>query len=224
MFTPPRNDLAYSMAKLDKILSRRRLSFNPYTVSDTRLLEIVAQTGWGNVDDIVQIVTLRFMRLNKVADQRGFNGVYIRVGMSDEDVVLASGPLYHGITASDTLQPERTWIGSKPLRHPEDVERLVGKRVFVSRIIRGKTINGNPKVAYKMYSLRGNIAKDAETIRKAMIAAKIEMLERILEHPEADIHLSCRKDLFDYSTRIHQAIEVITRFPDHLPPPDYNPS
>ena len=48
MYVPPRNDVGFSQARLDSIMRRRRLSFNPYTVSDSRLMEIIHSVGWGN--------------------------------------------------------------------------------------------------------------------------------------------------------------------------------
>ena len=42
MYVPPRNDVGFSQARLDSIMRRRRLSFNPYTVSDSRLMKIGA--------------------------------------------------------------------------------------------------------------------------------------------------------------------------------------
>ncbi|MDE5807161.1 MAG: hypothetical protein K2H76_03530, partial [Muribaculaceae bacterium] len=71
-----------------------------------------------------------------------------------------------------------------------------------------------------MHQLCGNPGKDAATIRRAMCQAKIEMLERLISYPESPFHLSCRKNLFDYETRIRQAIELITHFHETPVPED----
>lgn len=145
MITAPRNDPEYSLMRLNGIMSRKRLKFNPYTVSDKRLLEIVESVGWGGPLDITQMVVLRFTRLRETADWRKFDGIYMTVGNSTEEVFLPTAALTKGVTANDNARLERSWIGKKPIRHAEDVEALVGKRVFVSRIIRGENIFGSGK-------------------------------------------------------------------------------
>ena len=69
-------------------------------------------------------------------------------------------------------------------------------------------------MAYRMHRLSGKTGKDARLIRMAMCTSKIEMLERLIAYPESPFHLSCVKGLFDYETRIRQAIELIRHFPE----------
>ncbi|MDE6296820.1 MAG: hypothetical protein K2L89_03155 [Muribaculaceae bacterium] len=214
MLIPPLNNPEVSRVRLDKIMSRRRLSFNPYTVSDRRLMEVVNSTGWGSDMDIVQMVIVRFLRLRLVPDYRKFDGIIFNVGENKEEIFLPTGSLIYPITANDSHQGERSTYGSRSLCNPEDIGRLVGRTVFVSRTIRGTDINGNGRVAYRMHPLRGDIMKQATTIREAMIKSKIEMLERILTYPENPDFLSCRRGLIEYEPRIHQAIEVIRKFPE----------
>lgn len=214
MYVPPRNDPEYSRMRLDRIMGRRRLSFNPYTVSDERLLELVSQTGWGNEWDITQMTIVTFTRLRPLNDYRKFDGIFMLVANAPEEVFIPKGALTRSITANDTIWPERSWTGKTPIRNDKDVERLPGKQYFVSRIIRGVNPFGNSKGAYKMHRLYGKTAWDAATIREAMIAAKIEMLERILQYPESPDFLSCSKGFFDYESRIRQAIDLIRHFPD----------
>lgn len=214
MYVPPRNDPEYSRMRLDRIMGRRRLSFNPYTVSDERLLELVSQTGWGNEWDITQMTIVTFTRLRPLNDYRKFDGIFMLVANAPEEVFIPKGALTRSITANDTIRPERSWTGKTPIRNDKDVERLPGKQYFVSRIIRGVNPFGNSKGAYKMHRLYGKTARDAATIREAMIVAKIEMLERILQYPESPDFLSCSKGFFDYESRIRQAIDLIRHFPD----------
>ena len=214
MYMPPRNDLEYSRMRLDRIMVRRRLSFNPYTVSDARLLELVSQIGWGNEWDITQMTVVTFTRLRPLNDYRRFDGIFMRVANVSEEVFIPKGTLTRGVTANDTITRERCWMGKTPIRNDKDVERLQGKTYFVSRIIWGVNTFGSSKGAYRIHRLYGKTAKDATTIRDAMIEAKIEMLERILQHPESPDFLSCTKGFFDYETRIRRAIELIRRFPD----------
>ena len=212
MYYPPKNNLEYSQQRLDGILSRRRLCFNPYTVSDERLLEIAQTTGWGGDLDITEIVTLHFTRMREVKDFRQYDGIYMTIGESREEIYVPLGALKNPITANDTIQPERTWVGKKPIRNVEDVISLVGKTYFVSRKVRGVNIRGENRVAYRMHRIIGKVTRDASTIREAMCAAKIEMLERILANPQSRDYLDCRKGFFDYETRLRLAIEIISKF------------
>ncbi|MDE7414001.1 MAG: hypothetical protein K2N05_09500 [Muribaculaceae bacterium] len=214
MYALPKNDPDYSRWRLDHILSRRRLKFNPYTVADTRLMEIVGMTGWGNEWDITEMVTVVFTRLREVNDYRKFDGIYMTVGMDLEEIFIPVGSLIHAITACDTMQPERSRVGSKPIRNTDDIRKLVGNRYFVSRVIRGVNIRRNGKCAYRFHRLTGRLEKDAAMIRKAMCEAKIEMLERILKCPRASCHLDCSPGLFDYESRIRLVIDLIRRFPE----------
>lgn len=84
----PLDNLDYSLDRLSRIMGRRRLSFNPYTVSDRRLMEIVDTTGWGGEYDIVQIVKVHFTRLREVRDIRRFDGIFMQVGASDEEIFI----------------------------------------------------------------------------------------------------------------------------------------
>ncbi len=214
MYVPPKNDPEYSRGRLAGILGRRRLTFNPYSVSDDRLLEIASSTGWGNELDIVQIAIMHFTRLRETGDSSLFDGIFMQLGDSPEEVFIPKNALTFGVTANDTIRLERSLIGKKPIRNDKDVEALAGKRVFVSRIIRGVNKFGTPKAAYRMHRLTGKGSRDAKVIREAMCAAKIEMLERILQYPQSPDYLSCDKGLIDYESVIRRAIDVIRHFPD----------
>lgn len=220
MYIPPKNDLAYSMERLDGIMRRRRLKFNPYTVSDSRLLEIARSGEWGGELDIVDIVTVHFPRLHESNDYGIHDGIIMTVGKSPEEIFIPFSALQFPTTADDTIKQERSRVGKKPIRNVEDIERMVGKSYFVSHRIRGTNIRGTSRSAYRMVRLTGNVPKDAMRIRESMIAAKIEMLERILANPQCRHYLSCSPGFFDYQTRILQAINLIRRFPETKPPTD----
>lgn len=214
----PLDNFDKSMDRLNRIMRRRRLSFNPYTVSDARLMEIIETTDWGGEYDITQIVRLRFTRLREVCDIRRYDGIYMNVGQSSDEVFISSGAIKYGITASDTLTRERTMLDNRELYRNQDIEKLVGKSVFVSHTIRGRNISGNNRVVYRMYRLTGNLEKDAAMVRQKMCAAKIEMLQRILKHPECELFLDCRPTLFDFQSRINLAIEIIKNYNKIIPP------
>ncbi len=220
MMVAPRDDAEYSLQRLRGILGRRRLAFNPYTVSDRRLLELVETVGWGNDLDITQMVILQFTRLRETADRRNFDGIHFRLGNDADEGFIPTSVFTGGVTANDSLRLERSWIGKKPIRHAEEVASLVGKRVFVSRVIRGVNIRLVPRCAYKMHRLVGKPSKDAKVIREAMIDAKVEMLNRMLNYPESAEYLSCNKGLIDYRTPIQEALDIIGQYPAVMIPED----
>lgn len=119
----PYNNLEYSKRRLEIILNRRRLLFNPYTVSDSRLLEIANTTDWGCQYDITEFVTFHFTRLEAVKDWRNFKGIYVKIGYSDSEVFINKGTLMDGVAATDTLRRERTLAGKKPIRSEKDIEK-----------------------------------------------------------------------------------------------------
>lgn len=189
-------------------------------MSDSRLLEISNTTGWGCQWDITEFVTFHFTRLERVKDWRNFIGIYVKLGYSDEEVFINKGTLLCGVTANDKMSRKRSLAGKKPIRNEEDIENLVGKTYFISRIIRGHNIFGNGKVAYRMHKLTRQPQKNATIIREAMCAAKIEMLERIIAWPDNPELLDCTKGFFDYETPIRQAIEAIRHYPETEIPKD----
>lgn len=213
MHLPPRNDLEYSRQALNAILSSRRLIFNPYSVSDALLMEMVWNSPWGGRYDLTQAVIMTFTGLRGIPGPKEFDGIYFKLGLSPNESFIPASTIYYGVTANDSAQRVRHTCGRRVLRNRNDVKWLVGKRVFVSRTIRGYNIRGEEKVAYRMHRLTGNIVKDAATIREAMCSAKIEMLERVLNYPEGRDYLSCSPGFFDYESRIRKAIEIISRYP-----------
>lgn len=214
MYVPPRNDLAYSKERLEKLLSSRRLIFNPYKVSDEQLLEICQNADWGGENDLTDSVIVNFTKFRETGDARKFDGVYMTVGRDPEEVFIHASIFLYGVTANDSIRPERSYWNKKRICNHDDIKRLVGKRAFVSRRIQGVGINGNARVAYRMYRLWGDLRKDAAIIREAICFSKIEMLERVLEYPDCRHYLSCKKGFFDYEPRIRSAIEIIRNYPN----------
>lgn len=195
--------------RLEAILSRRRLRLNPYMFSDDELIAMAYDSGWGDLTDIVDMVIMRFTRLRETGTIERFDGVYTCVGRSDEEIFIPLGALKWGVFASDSLRTERSWIGKKAITNDADVEKLVGKTVFVSRVIRGHALGGKSRVAYRMHRLKGKPVVDAKIIREAMCDAKIEMLKRIIDYPQGPFNLSCHKNMIDYEPRLRRAIAIV---------------
>ena len=216
----PKNDLAYSMMRLERFLRSRRLIFNPYTVSDSRLIEIAEHAELGDWFDLTDFAILRFTHLLKVNDVRELVGVFFTVGKGQREVYLPARQIIYGITASDSCRQVRSTLGKRKLYNHEDIKKLVGKRVFLSRVIKGVNLNGEFLRALKMYKLTGDTKRDAAIIRPAACEAKIEMLERLIENPDAQVYLDCKKGFFDYETRIRRAIEIIRHYHEYPIPED----
>lgn len=205
-----RDDPEHSIMIFNRIMSRRRLSFNPYSVSDHELLNLISSVGWGCSLDLTQMIVMTFQRLRESKGIKRYDGVFVSINANRTEAFIPMHVFIHGITAADSLLKERSWIGKKRIRHLEDIEKLIGSKVFVSRTIIGFDIAGNTRLAYRMNRIKGKIHEDAEMIRMSMIDAKIEMLERLLNYPE--YLLNCRKGIIDYETRVQNAINIIKNF------------
>ena len=178
-------DTAECRRVFELILAKPLLRLNPYRFSDDKLLEMAWQGYWGDEHDLTQMVVMTFTRIKETSSYPFYEGIYMRVGRSTDEILVARGRLINRITARDTLQPVRNFYGKRPIIHDEDVFRLVGRTVFVSRVIQGQEFRGCGRVAYRMHRLWNdtpqNRAKNAAIIREAMCQAKIEMLKRMLE-------------------------------------------
>lgn len=201
-------------------MGRRRLRFNPFRVSDRQLLEYAWQGRWGEPDDLTQMVIMAFTRMREVEDCRKYDGLYVRIGDSEEEIFLSRHRLLEPVTAHDTIKQTRSIYGTRTISNDKDVLNLVGKTVFVSRIIHGYTIHGTGAAAYRMHRLWQDPGKNATIIRQVMCEAKIEMLQRVLDYPESPLHLSCSKGLFDYETPIRHFMEAVQHYPETPVPED----
>lgn len=220
MIYPPLNNPEHSQKALDAILSSRILIFNPYRVSDSELLEIVENASWGGEYDLTQAVVMTFTRLRQVGSEGDFDGIYFRLGKNANEAFLPASWIYYGVTSNDTCRKTRHICGKRILRNEKDIRWLVGKRVFISHFIKGYNISRGTRVAYRMHRLYGNKEQDAKTIREAMCAAKIEMLERVIAYPYSMDYLYCSRNFFEYEPRIRRAIDIISHYSDITPPPD----
>lgn len=101
---------------------------------------------------------------------------------------------------------------------PSNIGSLQHKTVFVSHAICCDRPQGGTRQAYRMHTLRGTQAMQANTIRASMCASKIEMLEEIMRHPHLPEYLGnpCRS--IDITTPIRQTIADIRRYPCASPP------
>lgn len=102
MYYPPKNDVELSRQRLDILLGRRRLRFNPFRVSDRQLLEYASQGKWGDTSDLTQMVVMTFIRMREVDDCRRYDGLYVRIGNSEEEIFISRNRLLEPVTAHDS--------------------------------------------------------------------------------------------------------------------------
>lgn len=181
---------------------------------------MVESVGWGNEWDITQMVKLTFTRLRLTGNYKVYDGIFMQLANSGEETFLSLNSMIFGVTSYDTLHRQRSFIGKREIINRKDFESLEGKTVFVSLLMHGSGRDDKIGAAYFMHRLWGKISRDAKIIREAMIEAKIIALQRILDYPHSQFHLSCDKGFFDYESRILQAMELIRHFPDHPIPQD----
>lgn len=129
-------DAASYRERLHRFLSDRCLLFNPYTVSDRKLLDGVMTMRWRGVFSLTQMVVLRFVDvITEGPSVHPRERVVFRVGDSDEDIVSDMRSFTGDRTAADSLKPIRNTINGRPISRPDQIMPLVGKTVFVSRNI-----------------------------------------------------------------------------------------
>ena len=123
-------------------------------------------------------------------------------------------------TAQDSLRPVKHTLNGRNICNADLARRLSGRRFFVSHAI-PVWLPGDVKgVALRMHRLTGKEAADAQTIREGMIGAKLEMLGRLLEYPDAECYLDGEPSAsVDIATPVNAAIAAIRRFPEATPPP-----
>lgn len=210
------------MQRLERFLSDACMRFNPYTVSNRRLWNGLQKMRWRGEFSLTQMVILRFKRILTEGSAIWLHErVVCRVGDSPDAIVKEMSDFTAKRTAADSLRPIRSTINGHPVIHAEQIHPLIGKSVFISRNITTVTHNGGYSTAMSMHRLKGNLATDAAVIRQAIIASKLEMLDRLLDHPESHIYLDGETSgPVDIATPINRLKEIITSYPSVIPPED----
>lgn len=178
------------LERLERFLSDRCLLFNPYSVSDRSLWDGIMKMRWRGDFSLTQMVFLKFLGIK--TDGTGFwtqKHVIFSIGDSSDEVTRRMEYFTSKRTAADSLRQVRNTINGRPVTKEDQIHRLIGKTVFVSRIITTHTLRDGYAAAMAMHTLRRPLTTAAATIRKAIISSKIEMLDRLLANPEAHIYL-----------------------------------
>lgn len=210
------------MQRLERFLSDACMRFNPYTVSNRRLWNGLQKMRWRGEFSLTQMVILRFERiLTEGSDIWQHERIVCRIGDSPDEIIKEMSDFTAKRTAADSLRPVRSSINGHPVIDAEQIRPLIGKSVFISRNITTVTHNGAYSAAMAMHRLKGNLATDAAVIRQAIIASKLEMLDRLLDHPEAHIYLDGETlEPVDIVTPINRLKEIIASYPSETPPED----
>lgn len=203
-------------ARLNRFLSDKLLLFNPYLVTDELLLEGVGRMRWRGAFSLTQMVILKFRDIQSTG-----RGIYTQekviysIGDSNEEIsdLLSSFTAPH--TAADSLQQVRNTINNIRITQRKQIYSLIGKRVFVSRNIITVNNRGSFGKAMRMHRLKGIPEVDAAVIREAAISARLEMLERFLSYPHANIYLNGVPPApVDIETPIRTVMAEIAAFPE----------
>lgn len=182
-------DVESYVERLGRFLNDKLLLFNPYTVSDERLLAGVEKMRWRGAYSLTQMVIVNFLDIQRSNVSGLQDKVIYSLGDSDAEISEYMSCFTCRRTAADSLTQVRSIINNQKITQPRQIYSLVGKRVFISRNIFTMTSNGGYGKAMRMHRLYKKPEVNAAIIREAAISAKIEMLERLLANPQAHIFL-----------------------------------
>lgn len=207
------NDLEYSRMRLEKILSSRKLNYNPYEVSNEELIQTFNSFTWGNSFEITDSVIMNFTEIRKLEWINSFEALVYTLGSWSDEHIISINRFFDDIKANDSHKNIYTILNGRPFSSIKEIKNLVGKKVLVTHCIGGNDTWGKSRNAYFMHTLHDDIAKDAKIIRSESFKSKLEMLNRLLQYPESCDYLNCTKSLFDLETPIKEKIEMIKKYP-----------
>lgn len=196
------------LARFHEIVTDEILLYNPYRHSD----EDVAGKAYSTCFNPGALTQMTVLEFTGMAKDRTLGDSILWTGCNRRHGHLPLRSLLRKHTALDTSQPIRSTLDDKSITDEQQVKRLTGKSVFISHAIPALDRNGRPEWALRMFRLTGEIETDAEIIRKSMCRAKIEMLNRLLDHPECPRYIGCPKGLFEIERPIMRLISKIEKF------------
>ena len=198
--------------RLNAILSDKVMRFNPNSADDRTLLECAERGRWMPFPALTQMVVFHFHNIRNVEWKCGYDAIFFHVGNDMAEMHLPVNALTDKYTYTATHTQRHTIVDGRLLTNYRMAERLQGKDYFVSHSLPTRMPNGKAVPAYRMFRLRGSDDLKAETIRTAMMEAKLAMLGEILAHPYCPDYLRCSRHFIDYTTPILATIEAIRRF------------
>ena len=201
--------------RLDDILSNKLLWFNPYRASDRQLLDCAERGRWLTFPSLTQMLVYHFSDIRPITGSS--EGLFFRIGNTDEELHLGIYSLTHPITHIVMKNPMWTLINGRHLVG-SSIHTLEGKDCFISHALNGIRTSGAYGSVFRMNLLTGSETKRAATVRESMCEAKISMLNEVLRYPIHPDYLGNMCDTFDYRDPILRAIDAIRQFPSSTPP------
>lgn len=201
------------MHRLSALLDDKVMRFNPYSVDDATLLACVERAVWLPWPALTQMVVFHFHDIRRVDQGHSYDATFFHVGNDPKETHLSVRSLTRRATYTANLRQVHATANGLDLTSEKMVERMQGKDFFVSHAlpVRNGIRDGRP--AYRMHCLKGVDSQKADLIRRAMIDAKITMLNEVLAYPFTPQYLRCSRGFIDYTTPIRAAIAAIRYFP-----------
>ena len=202
------------MRRLEAILCDKVMRFNPYAIDDATLLACAERAFMRPWPALTQMAVIHFLDIRRVMWRIPYDAMFYRIGGSPREESMSVGSLTRRVTYTATLRQVHVTVDGRPLTNAKMAERMQGRDYFVSHALPARAEGGRPMQAYRLFSLKGNDARRAETIRERMLESKIAMLNEILAHPYAPEYLRCSRGYIDYAAPISAAISAIRCFPE----------
>lgn len=206
--------------RLSQLLADKVMRFNPYVVDDHTLLECAARARFLPLPSLTQMVIFHFLDIRKVFHNFSYEAIFYRIGNCPETFHISVPSLTNSISHYYTKQSIHSRFNKAILTNFSMVEKMQNRSFFISNFIPGCRPNQSFNMAFRFHRLKGDEHSQADTIRRSMCAAKIEMINEVLTYPWSECHLKARPITFDYRTPLLHAIQIINNFPSypgHLP-------
>lgn len=200
-------------ARLQAMLNDRVMQFNPYTASDTSLLECAGRAVFLTFPALTQMVILHFVRIIPRTRANTWEAIVFRVGDDEREYTMPMSALCNRLTYRATRKQEWNLVNGKRITNSGIVEKMMGKSYFVSHMLAGENNYGKIRPIYRMYRLKGSLSAMAEEIRLRMCESKITMLNEVLKSPFSPDYLQCKRNFIDYATPIQSLMQAVRNFP-----------
>lgn len=204
--------------RLNRFLSDPYLRFNPYRLDDEALVAAAMRQKWGDEFSLTKMLVIEFL---EVAEIPGGGVpreiVRYRIGNYSDVIEERMAEFTCRSPARDSMRQIRHTINGRSVTQSDQIHALAGKKVFVSRAVGTRTPWGTYSRVLSMHRLNGhdNI-RDAAIIRKTMMDAKFEMLDRLEKYHYADVYLDgMPSPSVDISPVIAAVRNRLARYPEY---------
>ena len=199
---------AEAHGRLNDILCDRLMRFDPYQVDDVSLIECAERGYWLASPTLTQMVVFHFHGIREVKSRFTYDAIDFNIGKGEEVRSLPIGSITRPNAHHYSRRPVYNILNGSHLTRSK-VSRLENKAIFISHAIVCSCGLSPNRAAYRMHSLTGSQQRRATIIRRAMLNAKIEMLEEVLNYPRSPFYLGAIPDDFNY-------VGPIVRVHNHL--------